>query len=814
MIGKARAGRATRVHPLLWPTLGLIIGIWLADLWPRPETWALAALIAAGLSLILWLILGPARGRHRLTWLAVSFLILGAGLIWWQRAQPLPADHLRALADNTPRLLVAQVIAAPQPSGRSLRLIARTESVDGRPASGLIQLYLPAEAPEPGVGHRLRALVKLKPVTGFANPGGFDYAEHLAQQDLYVQAYAGRRADLADLGPGEMTPALGLEAARQRLGRVMAGLDRGEAAGLIRALVLGQRGGLTPETRQAFAATGTAHLLAISGLHLGLVWGWSYLALRFVLAAWPGLALRFGAPRPAAALALMPALAYALIAGGSTPTLRALIMAACLVAALWAARPYRADGGLALAAMVIALIWPEAPLTLSFQLSFTAVAAILLAAAPLAHRLRGRAGWRKWLGALAGWLALSGLVALGTWPLTVLHFHAAPWLSLMANAVAIPLIATIALPLALAGSALALIWPGGGAWLLGLALWPAGAGLNAVQWLAALPGAVTYLAGPGPWAVALIYAAALALLALPRPWRWAAGGALAALALAVGLMEARTPPPDGLLRVWVVDVGQGSAAVARLPDGQVLVVDAGGGHASLDTGQAVLAPLLWHLRLGRVDWLAASHPHPDHAGGLPFLARWFAPAEVWTNGEPGGKGPYAELLRLAAERGTRVKGPAELMARTELGGARLLLAWPTPSTDLARYSENDRSLWLGLGLGSTWLWLPGDNGAKIERAIAPGLPEGGDQVLVAAHHGGRGSCTEALLARLRPLAVVFSAGCANGFGMPRPEVRARAAAAGAAMYYTGSQGCIALVSDGKEWRISPYLDPPRDCPLP
>ncbi|MFZ5586283.1 MAG: ComEC/Rec2 family competence protein [Thermodesulfobacteriota bacterium] len=815
-MARGEAAGGGRVHPLVWPALALIAGVCLADLWPRPQAWAAGALGAAGVSLVAWLALGPARGRHRLAWLTLTALVLAAGLIWWQRAQPLAPDHLRALADNTPRTLVAQVIGAPQPAGRSQKLVARAESVDGRPASGLVQIYLPCEAPEPVVGHRLRALVKLKPVTGFANPGNFDYAQFLAQQELYVQAYAGRRADLTDLGPGAMTPALALEAARQRLGRIMAGLGRGEAAGLLRALVLGQRGGLSPDTRQAFAATGAAHLLAISGLHLGLVWGWSYLALRLALAAWPALALRFGAPRPAAALALIPALGYALIAGGSTPTLRALIMAGCLVAALWAGRPYRADGGLALAAMVVTLIWPEAPLTLSFQLSFTAVAAILLAAAPLARRLRGRRGWRRALGGLAGWLALSGLVALATWPLSVLHFHSAPWLSLVANAAAIPLIATAALPLALMGAALALLWPAGGAWLMDLATWPAGAGLMAVQWLAGLPGAVTHLAGPGPWTVALIYAAALALLVSPRPWpwRWAAGGALAALALAVGIVEARPPAPDGRLRVWVLDVGQGSAAVARLPDGRVLVVDAGGGHASLDTGQAVVAPFLWRVRLNRVDWLAASHPHPDHAGGLPFLARWFAPAEVWTNGEPSDRGPYGRLLELAAQRGARVVEPAELVGRGELGGARLVLAWPPPGADLARLAENDRSLWLGLGLGSTWLWLPGDNGQKIEKAVAPGLPSGGDHALVAAHHGGVGSCTAELLDRLRPGAVIFSAGCANGFGMPRPEVRARAAAAGAAIYYTGGQGCIELVSDGKAWSVRPWLDPPRDCPLP
>lgn len=158
--------------------------------------------------------------------------------------------------------------------------------------------------------------------------------------------------------------------------------------------------------------------------------------------------------------------------------------------------------------------------------------------------------------------------------------------------------------------------------------------------------------------------------------------------------------------------------------------------------------------------------------------------------------------------------PAELAQVTELGGASLLAAWPPPGLDLAGLKENDRSLWLGLGLGRTWLWLPGDAGPKAEKTVAPRLPGGGQQVLVASHHGGKDSCTSELLERLRPLAVVYSAGCGNSFGMPRADSRARAQAVGASVFTTTRQGCLKLVSDGNTWRITPHLDPPRACALP
>jgi competence protein ComEC len=801
-------------HPLVWPAVALVAGIVLADRWAWPAAWAL---VAAGLVLAGVLAQGLWRGRIGLAWLCLGLMLLGGGLLSWQRAQPLADDHLRHLADNQPHALEAQVVGAPQPVQFGSRVLLRARSLDGQPASGLVSLNLPREQPPPAVGHLISLQARLKPLTSFANPGGFDYAQVLAAQELYVQASAGKHAGLQDLGPGPGGGlALMVEGYRQRLGLLLAGLPPGQGRALILALVLGQRGELSAAAREAFSVTGTAHLLAIAGLHLGIVWGWSFLALRLLLAAWPGLALRWPVPKLAAACALLPAWCYALVAGGSIPTTRALIMAACLVAALCADRPYRSLGALALAALLIGLAWPEAPLSVSFQLSFVSVGAILLAAVPLANWLRARQGLGRLGGGLLAWLALGAVTSLAVTPLTMLYFHSLPWLSIPANALLIPLVAMLVLPLSLLGAALGLIWPTGGAWLLGWALHPAGAAVDLASYLAGLPGAVTYLAGPGPAVVALIYAAALLVLVLPRRARWWLGGAVAGLALALGVIEAQPPPPDGKLTVWVLDVGQGSAAVVRLPQGQVLVMDAGGGRGDLDTGQRVLAPFLWSQGLRRVDYLAVSHIHPDHAGGMPFLARWLAPGQVWTSGEPAPDqhGPYARLLALAEARETPMPTLESLAGLSQLGGARMLLAWPPPGLDLEELSENDRSLWLGLGLGNTWIWLPGDAGPKVEKAVAPDLPRGGRQILVAPHHGGKDSCTQELLEHLTPLAVVYSAGCGNSFGMPRADSRARAASVGARAYTTIGQGCLKLVSDGQDWRVVPYLDPPRDCALP
>jgi len=790
--------------------LSLIAGIVLAHSQSLPPVSLWLGAAGAGVYL---LVQGRRLGRLPLAGICILFLLLGAARYSGQAGQAPDPDHLFFLYSGRPQILTALVVRAPEPGGRGRRLVVQARELEGRPARGLVRLSLPGGVTPPPVGSLIRARVRLRPIVSFANPGGFDYAAHMARQGLYLRAYAGKRSGLTVIGHEE-TPGLGLESLRRRLGRLLDRLPRGPGRELLRALILGQRGGLGIRAREAFSQTGTAHLLAISGLHLGMIWGLAYLVLRLGLAAWPGLALRWPVPKLAAAGALVPCVAYAALAGASTPTLRALIMALCLVAALLLDRPYRPAGGLALAAVVIGLLWPQAPFTLSFQLSFTAVAAILLLVGPLARRVRSRKGWGRLGAGVAAWLVLSGGVGLVLWPLSVPHFHQLPLLMLPANALLVPLVGMLALPLALLGALLSLAWGAGGLWLWSLALYPARAAVELALWLAGLPGAVLHLAGPGWGAVILCYAALLALLALPGAWGRRLGLAGLGLALLWWLLPG-PPAPDGLLRAWILDVGQGSAAVVRLPRGQVLVVDGGGWPGSdFDFGRRVVGPMLWSQGFSRLEVLACSHGEADHAGGLPFLLRWFQPARLWTNGERPRPGPYGRLLSLAQQRGVPVQGPARLARELSLGGARLLLAWPRPGDRPPRRGRNHRSLWLGLGLGTCWLWLPGDNGPAVERLVAPRLPRGGHQVLVAPHHGGRGSCTRELLQRIRPEAVVFSAGCGNRFGMPRPRALTRVGAAGARIYTTARRGCIQLVSGGKDWRIKPYLARPRFCGAP
>lgn len=798
-------------HPLIYPALGLLLGIFGAD-WLEATAWPL--LLGAGLAGLATLYQGLRQGRFKPWLLALLGMLAGAGLLAHAQAWTPGGGHVVHLADGKRHQVIADVVAAAEPSSRGHYALVRALDVDGQAVHGLIRLSLPGDAPPPRMGRRISASLKLKPFTSFANPGAFDYAAFMAQKGIMVRAYAGKTSKLSDLGMGKTGwPIRLVEGARERLSRIIATLEPGPARGLLRALILGQRGEIPRSLREAFGGLGAAHLLAISGLHLGLVWAMGYGLLRLLLALWPRAALRWPVQQAAALGAMLPALAYAALAGWSTPTLRAVIMAAALTLGLCLGRTYRAEGGLALACLIIGTIWPQSVLTVSFQLSFVAVSAILLVVVPMFSRWPVTGFRGKALKTVAGWVGVSAVVGLAIWPLAVRQFHQLPVWSIAANAVLVPLVGLITLPLGLAGAFLGLVWPWAGGVVLGLAMTPAAWAVGVVDHMAAWPGALTYVAGPGPWAVLLLYAGAVAALLLRGKKRWVIGLASIGLGLALALWPGNKGQADGLLTVWVLDVGQGSSAVAQLPDGRVMIIDGGGWPDSdFDLGRNVVAPFLWHLGLAPPSVVACSHRHTDHAGGLAFLVRQFEPDEVWVNSRTPSPAAFANLLEAAAKAGSRLLEPGELLGQRELGGVRVRVLWPPPKLVASGAPENDLSLFIGLGFGSTWVWLPGDVGPKVERRIAAKLRVQGEQVLVAPHHGGKGSLTPALLKRIRPETVVISAGCGNRYGSPAAGTLERARATHARVLTTARFGAVKLTSNGKTWRIETHLKRPRTCP--
>ena len=807
------SGRTLTKRPLLaWlPFLlaGLVCGAGLVSyaglLWP---------LAAAGVALLLALIF--LTGRNSLTALGLVFFLIGAAAGSADLTPPKNPDNVYYLV-NTPGLVFGgRVAEPPRASYGRLRLIIETGEVlplggRSRPASGLIQLTVKGDRSSVEAGDWVRFPALLRRSSGFANPGTFDYERYLCGRGLWVSAFLKSPDLMVITGPPE--DKFTLPRLRSRAASFIEAHVGQPARGLMMALLLGRPDAVEDDVRLAFQRLGLAHLLAVSGLHIGLIALASVWLLRRLMLLKPSLALRFDVPRTSIALSIVPVLFYAALAGGRPSTMRAAVMVTVFILAVLVQRRKDPLTALAAAAWVILLLDPSAVFTASFQLSFAAAGAIILLAprfpaSPFqTSYVPGAARNRKSLPQWAWGLAVITLAAtLGTAPIAAAHFHRVPLLGLPANLIFTPLISLLIIPFGLLALALMPIWPAAAAILLAAiekALWII---LAPLETAAAWPD--LELLAPGPGLVFLVwYYLLLAAVFLVKPRKKALTAAVALLAVG-GLVWTGCrliEKQSGRMKVTVLDVGQGLSVHVGFPDGTQMVIDGGGFPGSdFDPGEELVGPYLLGQGLTRVNILALSHPQTDHAAGLVFLARTFNPDALWTNGAPSGCAAYENLMTAAEEFGLARLDPAGLEDPRLFGRARVEILAPDPdykkglgADDLDRRS-NDFSLVIKITLGRFSFLFPGDIEEKGEADL---IRRAGSNlradVLVAPHHGSRTSLTPGFLEAVDPQFVVFSVGRYNRFGMPDPRSLARCRAAQARILRTDMDGAVRFVTDGQ-----------------
>jgi competence protein ComEC len=527
---------------------------------------------------------------------------------------------------------------------------------------------------------------------------------------------------------------------RARIGRSFA--SDGRARSLVTALLLGERESLAPATVRRLRAAGLAHLLAISGLHVGL------LVLPLV-----ALATRVGLRGRVLALVAAPLLAlHATLVGAPPSVLRAAGMSW-----LWlAGRALGRDGDtcnlLAWVAVLLALQDPLLIAAPGYQLSFAATAAIVTL----------RPGAR----------ALSLCAYAATAPLLALHFGRLTPFAPLTNLLAIPL-----LPVLLFFAILSLAVPAVGpvALLLVRAL------LRLAETFAEMPGAVLQAEPPPLW---LWTALALsAWLSLRRMARWRRSTWLLPLAL---LHVGPAPLDGGPPRLWVLDVGQGQAVLLRGPSGWSLVDAGGSAGGRFDVGARVVAPALRALGCRRLDALILTHEDDDHSGGARALLETLDVGELWLPPGAIADPRLRELAAFAHSRGT----PLRLVRRgdrAQPSGIPLAVLHPTPED--AGLPANERSLVLYLEPNGGTL-IPGDLGFAGERLLLVRGDVPPVRLLVAGHHGSARSTGTAWLDACAPHTVFVSAGRGNRFGHPHRRLLERLAEHGCAVRGTDRGGCL------------------------
>lgn len=783
-------GCCSRFHSPDRPPVPLLIILFVAGVALLQQQAALPPLMWWGalppVLLLAWL----SRGQRRVWLPLLALSCFCAGFLWAAtRAEMRLNDALPPEWEGRDLQIVGVVASLPQQYERSLRFefdVERVLTADAvlPPHIALSWWGTAAKDGERGTlpdlkpGERWQLSVRLRRPHGSANPHGFDYEAWLFERNIRATGTVRPKSGARRTAAFVHQPKYWVQAARERLrARILQALPDQAYAGVLAALAIGDQRAITPDQWQTFTRTGVNHLMSISGLHVTMVSG---LVFAFAYGLWrrsARLTLYLPARKAAVLAGVLAALVYTLLAGFEVPAQRTLYMLAVTAAALWLNRMGSALAVLSVALLVVVLIDPWAVLAPGFWLSFGAVGVIFYVSA-------GRIGTAHWL---VTWARVQWAVTLALMPALLALFQQVSVISPVANALAIPLVSLVVVPLTLIGMVLPFDA------VLQLAHGVMAACVYALEWMSQLPVAVWQQHAPPAWTVLLALAGA-ALLLLPRgfPLRWTGLAAFLPLFLA-------GPPrlAPGELQLTVLDVGHGLAVVARTRE-HALLFDTGPAFGpQADSGNRIIVPYLRAVGVKSLDTLIVSHDDVDHYGGASSVLQALPVAQVLSSL------PDLDPLGFEAENAARCFAGQSW----QWDGVRFDVLHPTrESYDDAAIKDNNRGCVLRIATRGAAVLIPADIEARAEQQVLASSREAlRAQVLLVPHHGSKTSSLPEFVGAVDPRIVIYPVGYRNRFGHPHVDVEQRYLLQGSHVYRSDRDGALTLHLGASDMvRVTPY----------
>ncbi len=803
-------------RPLLALAFAFAVGIWFAA---RIEVSSAIPWSMAGLSLFAAIVLLVRRRGGPLRFYLWLLVLANLG---WARGDLPAAPSLAA-----PGKMVAMAGVAEGGWRRmngALQVMLSSTAI-GKPGGKLspwpgkvkFTAIMESELACPNVlpGDEIRALVRIHKPAATRNRGTKNTREALYKEGVYWSA-VGNCHDLLI----SHKPSLSLWRLAQRARYAMdeliggSGDEADESVAVFSALSFGETGSISPQTRLAFQRAGMAHLLAVSGLHLGTVAIGLYLFLSMLLGGVRTMAMRVDVRRIAAAL-VMPALGfYVLLVGARLPAIRASVVIFCFLLAVIIRRRSDALNVLSAAWLLVLGIWPQSLFSASFQLSFAAAFSVLVLAPRWAGVLgvgfssdENEPGVLKKMGKRFLQLALvSAAATVGTAPVLVYHFHQVSMSGLFSNMIGVPLASWLVVPVGIISAialsfstTLASVVASFGIWLC-----------HGLDWLAYFFSASSWsswnVAGLGITSLIAWYGFWISTALMWHVNRIKIMAILAAVFICANLTWVVIGPRFSKeLQLIAIDVGQGDCFLIRFPGGKSWLVDGGGTYSGrYDVGLGTVAPALWALGVDRLDLVVATHRDPDHVGGLASVVKLFHPKEIWCNADLDQDVFSRPLAFAAASVGAKVRIVDVSTHVDDIEGVTIKVLWPLE--DPGELEENERSIVLRFKYGKRSILLTGD----LEKNGEDGLVNNGEilrsDVLKVGHHGSRNASSNEFINMVKPSLAVISVGARNHFGLPAPEVLQRLNAAGVTILRTDVDGQITISTDGQNLQIETCKD--------
>ena len=750
----------------------MIIGILAGEAFPGYDRWVLWVAMAIGLALVFCV----KRKIPVLLLPLIFFANIGYLSIQPWVAPRFPDHHIQNFVDSKACKINGIILTKPVYMHNKTRFAMDVVSIiqggNSVPTCGRVRVTVSGGPVSLSRGDNISFFGRIRSIRNFNNPGGFDYERYMAYQNIWARSYvAAEKLSVQSRGytPGRMAV---FDKRRTMISELIDGLG-GDTSGKLqdvkavsKALLIGDRKDISTALREKFNRAGVGHLLAISGLHIGIVATVMFAIFRWLLTWFSPVLWAGWTRRIAAILTFAPVLAYGFIAGMSPSTQRAVIMVSVFLLTLLFDRDQDLVNTICIAGMLILICNPPALYSISFQLSFTAVLVIVWGLSLMRPFLQKTQDIKTALitkGVV--FMAVTLLATVGTAPLVMVYFNQISLIGLVVNIVAIPLVGFLAVPLGLLAIFIQVFSKGVASSCLQLSHWILGKAILIIDFFSGLPGVALKTVTPSLVEIGLFYlmfAGVFNWLSaryqekpshLPFGLRQGIAYGMLLLAVFGGIFDAgywvhqRFWHKD--LRITIFDVGQGNAALVELPGGRNLMIDGGGfgGNSVFDTGKNIIAPYLLRNKIKTVHSLFLSHPNSDHLNGLIYIAGHFNVKKAITNNEFSPTMGYRLFIETLKKHGIDTPEYRNLERTTTEEGTKIEILYPTKDyLEKALYkkrrNKNDNSLVVKVSYGEHAFLFPGDIMAMGERAL---VSDAGEKlkstVLVSPHHGSASSST-------------------------------------------------------------------------
>nr|WP_281271419.1 DNA internalization-related competence protein ComEC/Rec2 [Leucothrix arctica] len=624
--------------------------------------------------------------------------------------------------------------------------------------SGQIRVSVYRDAMSIAAGEQWQFQVRMKRPNGFMNPAGFDYERFLFAENIKATGYLRKSKKHKRLAEA---PWYSVSAVRESIDSKITSLLKGDAQSIERALILAEKGNISPKQWEILRATGTSHLMAISGLHIGLVAGAGLMIVWGLYWLFPGLSLIVPRQISGCAVGVVLATFYAMLAGFSIPTQRALLMVIVALIALMSKRHYRPVSILAVALVVVLLINPLAIMNVGFYLSFSAVGLILWLLSR--HVAEGRFQL----------LRLQLFLSLVMIPLGLLFFGEGSVVSPLANLIAIPWVSFVIVPFSFLAVLLSYINEAFSTLVFNFVSFHIRGLFIILELLSGLPKASISMHHL-PFYLSLLAVISSCLFILPKglPWRYLS----ILLVVPLTTFQVQRPQATGDFRITVLDVGQGLSTIIETQT-HTLVYDAGDKPSeNFDLGKVVVLPYLQKQSIQIIDRLVISHGDRDHSGGAQALL-----TELEVN----------QLISSNNELGLSQEAEGCLAEQEWVwDGVKFEFLHPSPTTV---GNDNNQSCVLKVSNSKHAVLLTGDIERSAEKQLireqADKLPA---DILLMPHHGSHSSSTKAFIEQVNPIWAISSASYRSRFHHPSQKVVKRYEDQGIAVLKTADSGAISF----------------------